>query len=291
AWAYERAGGFGEMLSLPSQFAPGGTREGRFWRFFFPALTANVGFWATLSLNIPDFSRYVRSQREQALGQAIGLPSTMGLYSFIGVAVTSAALVIYPDADPKTLWDPVVLLAKFEQPLVLAVAMLSLCLATLATNIAANVVSPANDFAHLWPQRISFRTGGLITGLIGVAIQPWRLIADPSGFIFKWLVAYSALLGAVGGVLIADYFLIRRTQLSLAGLYEKRGPYWYRGGVNPRAMVALAAGIVPCLPGFVGTLGWAEVSPGWIELYDYAWFVSFGVSLGVYWGLERRTKV
>jgi NCS1 family nucleobase:cation symporter-1 len=290
AWAYQAAGGFGEMLGQPSQFEPGGARAGQFWNFFFPALTANIGFWATLSLNIPDFSRYVRTQREQIVGQAVGLPTTMALYSFIGVAVTSAAVVIYPDADPETLWDPVVLLSKFRNPLVLAVAMVSLCLATLATNIAANVVSPANDFAHLWPQRISFRTGGFVTGIIGVLIQPWKLIADPSGFIFRWLVAYSALLGAVGGVLIADYFLIRRTRLDLAGLYLKDGPYWYRGGVNPRALVALTCGIAPCIPGFLGTVGWAEVSTLWIDLYHYAWFISFGVSLAVYVALMVATR-
>jgi NCS1 family nucleobase:cation symporter-1 len=286
AWAYTSAGGFGQMLSQPSQFVPGGAREGKFWPFFVSALTANIGFWATLSLNIPDFSRYVRTQRDQIIGQAVGLPTTMGLYSFIGVAVTSAALVIYPDADPQKLWDPVYLLSKFSNPAVLAIAMISLCLATLATNIAANVVSPANDFAHLWPQRITFRTGGLITGVIGVAIQPWRLVADPTGFIFRWLVAYSALLGAVGGVLIADYFFLRRTRLDLAGLYSKGGPYWYTGGFNVRALVALVCGIAPCLPGFLGTMGYADVSRVWNELYNYTWFIGFGVSMIVYLALN-----
>jgi NCS1 family nucleobase:cation symporter-1 len=289
AWAYFTAGGFGNMLSQPSQFEPGEPKAGKFWGFFVASLTANIGFWATLSLNIPDFSRYVRSQREQVLGQALGLPTTMGLYSFIGVAVTSAAIVIYPDTPADKLWDPVVLLSKFTNPLVLGVAMVSLCLATLATNIAANVVSPANDFAHLWPQRISFRTGGLITGLIGVAIQPWKLVEDPTGFIFKWLVAYSALLGAVGGVLIADYFFIRRTRLDLPGLYQKDGPYWYTGGFNLKAMIALVLGIAPCVPGFLGTLGYAEVARWWIELYHYAWFISFGISAVAYLALMMLT--
>jgi NCS1 family nucleobase:cation symporter-1 len=278
AWAYYAADGFGPILSQPSAFAPGGRREGQFWAFFFPALTANVGFWATLSLNIPDFTRYAYSQRDQVLGQALGLPTTMGLFSFIGVAVTSATIVIYGSA----IWDPVVLLAKFENPAVLIVAMFALCLATLATNLAANVVSPANDFAHLWPRRISFRTGGLITGIIGILIQPWKLIADPSGYIFKWLVAYSALLGAVGGVLIADYYLIRRTRLDLAGLYRKDGPYWYTGGFNPAGMIALIAGIAPCVPGFLATVEVVEVPVVWKEMYSYAWFISFGVSFVVY---------
>jgi NCS1 family nucleobase:cation symporter-1 len=266
------------MLSQPSQFGPGGARAGQFWAFFFPALTGMIGFWATLSLNIPDFSRYAYSQRDQAVGQALGLPLTMGLYSFIGVAVTSATVVIYG----RAIWDPVDLLAEFRDPVVLSVAMFSLCLATLATNIAANVVGPANDFSHLWPRRISFRTGGLITGVIGVLMQPWRLIADPSGYIFTWLVAYSSLLGAVGGVLIADYFLIRRTRLDLAGLYRKAGPYWYASGFNPAALVALVAGIAPCVPGFVGTVSAVKVAPVWMQLYHYAWFLSFGVAFALY---------
>jgi NCS1 family nucleobase:cation symporter-1 len=278
AWAYQQAGGFGPMLSQPSQFAPGGAKSGQFWAFFFPALTANVGFWATLSLNIPDFSRYAYSQRDQVLGQAVGLPTTMGLFSFIGVAVTSATIVIYG----KAIWDPVVLLTKFNNPIVLIVAMVSLCLATLATNIAANVVSPANDFAHLWPRRISFRIGGFITGVIGILIQPWRLLADPSGYIFTWLIAYSALLGAVGGILIADYFVLRRTRLDLPGLYSRNGAYWYSGGFSSPALVALAAGIAPCIPGFLAQVSEIDVAPFWVQMYHYAWFISFGAAFVVY---------
>jgi NCS1 family nucleobase:cation symporter-1 len=280
-WAYYAANGFGPMLAKPSAFAAGGTKAGQFWPFFFASLTANVGFWATLSLNIPDFSRYAYSQRDQMLGQAIGLPTTMALFSFIGVAVTSATAVIYGE----TIWDPVVVLSKFTNPFVLFVAMLSLCIATLATNIAANVVSPANDFAHLAPRWISFRTGGFITGLIGILMQPWKLVADPTGYIFRWLVAYSALLGAVGGVLIADYFVIRRTRLDLAGLYKKDGPYWYAGGFNPAAVIALVLGIAPCVPGFLANVSesWkASLAPIWSDLYHYAWFISFGVSFVVY---------
>jgi nucleobase:cation symporter-1, NCS1 family len=274
AWAYVQADGFGPMLAEPSQFDPGGPRAGQFWAFFVPALTGMIGFWATLSLNIPDFSRYARTQRDQVLGQALGLPATMALYSFIGVAVTSATIRIYG----KAIWDPVDLLTHFRNPWVLTVAMASLCLATLATNIAANVVGPANDFSHLWPRLISFRTGGLITGVLGILIQPWKLIADPSGYIFTWLVAYSALLGAVGGILITDYYLIRRTELDLKGLYQGRGPYWYARGFNPAAMVALVVGIAPCLPGFLSTIGILEVAPVWVSMYHYAWFISFGLS-------------
>ena len=174
------------------------------------------------------------------------------------------------------------LLNQFDNPIVLSVALFSLCLATLATNLAANVVSPANDFAHLWPRIISFRTGGLITGVISILMQPWRLIADPTGYIFKWLVAYSALLGAVGGILIADYFFVRHTRLNLGGLYRKDGPYWYTGGFNVVAVVALLAGIAPCIPGFLGIIGVLKPSELWTEMYNYAWFMSFGISILVY---------
>jgi NCS1 family nucleobase:cation symporter-1 len=281
AWAYVEAGGFGPILSQPSKFAPGGPKAGQFWQFFFPALTAMVGFWATLSLNIPDFSRYAYSQRDQIIGQTIGLPTTMGLYSFIGVAVTSATVIIYQEE----IWDPVVLVTKFRNPAILVISLFALCLATLATNLAANVVSPANDFAHLWPKKISFRTGGLITGVIGIFIQPWKLIADPSGYIFTWLIAYSALLGAVGGILIADYFLIRRSRLDLPGLYLREGPYWYWSGFNIIALFALAAGIAPCMPGFLATVAKIEVSAIWTDIYHYAWFVSFGLSMCIYLAL------
>lgn len=281
AWAYRAAGGFGPILSQPSQFDPGGAKAGRFWAFFFPALTANVGFWATLALNIPDFSRFARSQRDQAVGQALGLPLTMGLYSFIGVAVTSATIVIYGEA----VWDPVLLLSRFGNPVLHVVGLVGICLATLATNLAANVVGPANDFAHLWPRRISFRIGALITGIAGILIQPWRLVEDPSHYIDRWLVAYSALLGAVGGVLIADYFLLRRMKLDLPGLYRRGGPYWYTGGFHPDGLIALTAGILPCVPGFLATIGLTKATSFWVDLYHYAWFISFGISFLVYAGL------
>ena len=283
AWAYVQAGGFGQMLSTPSAFSAGQPKEGLFWPFFFPALTGMIGFWATLSLNIPDFSRYAKSQKDQMMGQALGLPTTMGLYSFIGVAVTSATVVIYG----QSIWDPVDLIAKFKSPLVLAIALISLCLATLATNIAANVVGPANDFAHLWPEKIDFRRGGYITGVIGILIQPWKLISDPSGYIFTWLIAYSSLLGSIGGILICDYYIIRGAKLDVRELYEKNGAYWYAGGVNGMAMIALALGVAPVIPGFLGTIKAAQVSSFWISLYHYAWFISFGISFAAYRLLTR----
>jgi NCS1 family nucleobase:cation symporter-1 len=282
AWAVSQAGGFGPILSKPSEFAAGGKNGGQFWAYFFPALTGAVGYWATLSLNIPDFSRYAYTQRDQVVGQAVGLPASMALYSFIGAAVTSAAVIIYPHVAEKELWDPVLLISMFKNPVVLVVALFALSLATLATNIAANVVSPANDFAHVWPKRIGFRSGGLITGVIGILIQPWKLYADPSGYIYTWLIGYSSLLGAIGGVLIADYFVIRRTRFDLAGLYQRNGPYWYDGGVNFVAIFALLAGIAPCVPGFFTTIKVWDFGALWTEVYKYAWFVSFGVSFVVY---------
>lgn len=280
AWAWSAAGGVGPMLSQPSQFDVGGPKAGQFWTFFFPGLTANIGFWATLALNIPDFSRYARSQRDQAFGMSVALPPTMALYAFIGVAVTSATVVIFPEHKP--IWDPVLVIARFENPVVHAIALLGLCLATLATNIAANVVGPANDFAQLRPQWISFRLGGVITGVIGILMRPWKLVADPTGYIFRWLVAYSGLLGAVAGVLIADYFVLRRKRLELAGLYQRQGPYWYVAGFNPLALIALLLGILPCLPGFLTATEWYDCGPFWTELYHYAWFISFAGSFVIY---------
>src|SRR6516165_8472975 len=246
-WAYREAGGFGPILSQPSAFMTGQPKAGQFWAYFFPALTGMIGFWATLSLNIPDFSRYAVSQRDQVLGQSLGLPLTMALYSFIGVAVTSATTIIYGE----TIWDPVDVLTRFKNPAVLVLAMLALCIATLATNIAANVVSPANDFAHLAPRRISFRIGGLITGLIGVLMMPWKLVADPNNYIFKWLIAYSALLGPIGGILIADYYVYRRRRLNLMALYEPGGEYRFSNGFSIVALLALLLGVLPSFPGFL----------------------------------------
>jgi NCS1 family nucleobase:cation symporter-1 len=280
-WAYVQADGFGPMLSQPSQFDPGQPKAGQFWSKFFPLLTANISFWATLSLNIPDFSRFARSQRDQVVGQTLGLPTTMALYSFIGVAVTSATIVIYGHA----IWDPVELLKEFQNPVVLIIAMFSLCLATLATNIAANVVGPANDIANLKPKWISFRLGGLITGVIGILIQPWRLLANSAVYVFKWLNGVSILLGACGGVLIADYWVLRRGQLDLEGLYRRQGPYWYKGGWNPHALIAMVAGMAPCLPGFAAELGYLEAGEIWTTIYGYAWFVSFGISFATYLAL------
>ncbi|MCB9730085.1 MAG: NCS1 family nucleobase:cation symporter-1 [Deltaproteobacteria bacterium] len=279
AWAYVKAGGFGTMLEAPSQFAPGGPKEGQFWHVFFPSLTGMVGYWATLSLNIPDFTRYAKSQRDQILGQAIGLPTTMTLFAFIGVAVTSATISIY--GEP--IWDPTLLLGKMGGGATVMISLFALSVATLSTNIAANIVSPANAFINVAPQRISFRTGGLITAGIGVAIFPWKLMESTGGYIFTWLIGYSALLGPIGGILIADYFVLRRTNLDLEGLYRHQGPYTYWHGVNPVAVGAFVLAVLPNIPGFLHAAGALEsVPPLWDQLYTYAWFLGFGLAAALY---------
>ena len=288
-WAWKKAGGFGPMLSQPSAFDAGQAKAGEFSKYFFPALTGMIGFWATLSLNIPDFSRYAKSQRDQVVGQALGLPTTMALYSFIGVAVTSATTIIFGE----TLWNPVDVLTRFDSATVLITAMISLCIATLATNIAANVVSPANDFAHLAPKKITFRIGGYITGVIGVVMMPWKLVADPTGYIFTWLIAYSALLGPIGGILIADYFVWRKCQLNVAALYKADGEYRFTNGFSIVALVAFLVGALPSLPGFlvqIRALKADAVPEAVAHLYNYAWFIGFAVAFVVYLAGRKLTS-
>lgn len=271
-WITTLAGGLGPVLSAPSKFQS----NAEFVHFFIPSLTGMVGFWATVALNIPDFTRYARSQRAQMIGQALGLPAAMTLYSFIGVAVTSASVVIFGTA----IWDPVVLLGRFNRPVVASVALVALLIATLNTNVAANVVSPSNDFSNLNPRLISFRTGGIITGIVGVLLMPWKLLGSFSAYIFGWLIGYSGLLGPIAGIMIADYFILRRCRLDLDALYRAEGVYSYTGGINWRAVCALAAGIIIALTGLV-------VQP-LRPLYDYAWFVGFFVAGAVYLMLMRK---
>ena len=285
-WAYVKAGGFGTMLSTPSAFAVGGPREGQFLQVFFPSLTAMVGFWATLSLNIPDFTRYAKSQKDQIMGQAIGLPTTMTLFAFIGVAVTSATTVIFGEA----IWDPTVLLGKMGGGFTVAISLLALSVATLSTNIAANVVSPANALINAAPQKVTFRMGGLVTAGLGIAIMPWKLIASTGGYIFTWLIGYSALLGPIGGILIADYFILRRTRLDIDSLFRKDGAYWYSGGFNPVAIVTLLVAVAPNVPGFLMAAGFVESVPEIFQtIYTYAWFVGFLLAGVLYTGLMKAT--
>ncbi|MGE0706855.1 MAG: NCS1 family nucleobase:cation symporter-1 [Planctomycetota bacterium] len=283
-WAYVKAGGFGPMLSTPSQFGPGQPKEGQFWSVFFPSLTAMVGFWATLSLNIPDFTRYAKTQRDQVLGQAIGLPTTMTLFAFIGVAVTSATTVIY--GEP--IWDPVKLLGKMGGGFTVVLSLFALSVATLSTNIAANVVSPANAMINVAPQKVSFQLGGYITAGIGIAMFPWKILASSGDYIFTWLVGYSGLLGPIGGILVADYFLLRKTELDLEGLYQRRGPYTYLGGFNPAALIALVLAVLPNLPGFLHRINVISSAPAFLlEIYNYAWFVGFFLAGALYLPLMK----
>jgi NCS1 family nucleobase:cation symporter-1 len=271
-WAKGKAGGFGPMLATPSKFQS----FPEFFRFFIPSLTGVVGFWATVSLNIPDFTRYARSQKDQMLGQALGLPATMTFYSFIGIAVTSATLIIFGEA----LWDPVAVLSRLGNPVAVVIAMIALLMATLNVNVAANVVSPANDFSNLSPRRISFRTGGLITCVMGIVMQPWKLMSSYGSYIFGWLVGYSGFLGPIAGVLICDYFVIRKRNLFTQGLYQRGGKYEYSHGVNWQAIIALAAGAGVA---FIGLF-----VPALKVLYNYAWFVGFAVSFFTYFALMPK---
>jgi NCS1 family nucleobase:cation symporter-1 len=284
-WAISAANGLGPILEQPSKL-----RGSSFWNYFFPALTGMVGFWATLSLNIPDFTRYAKSQKAQIRGQAIGLPPSMTLFAFIGVVVTSATAIVYGN----TIWDPVQLAGRFENKLMVTFAMLAVAISTLATNIAANIVSPANDFSNLAPKKINFRVGGYITGVIGVLIFPWKLIADPTGYIFTWLIAYSSLLGPVGGIMIVDYYFIKKQKLLVDDLYKHNGEYSFGNGFNKNAIIALLCGILPNVPGFLVTIKALskDAFPLWInDLYNYAWFVGFFISGLVYWSLMQKFRV
>ncbi len=283
-WGIHRGGGLERVLNESVKLQRGNTP---FWTLFPAALTANIGYWATLSLNIPDFTRYAKTQRSQALGQALGLPTTMTAFAFIGVAVTSATIVIFGEA----VWDPVVLVTKIGGTGVVMFSALVVLAAQLTTNMAANVVSPSNDFSNLSPRRISYVTGGLITAVIGILMMPWKLYADAAAYIFTWLLGYSSLMGALGGILIADYWVLRRQQLDVNDLFRERGRYTYRNGVNPRAVVALVLAILPVVPGFVRAVsvpGGTVKDPSVFDhLYAYAWFITFALSFVLYLVLMR----
>jgi len=265
-WVRMKAGSFGSMLSTPSQFHS----THAFLDVFFPSLTAMVGYWATLALNIPDFTRFSKSQSAQAWGQAFGLPVAMTLYTFVGIAVTSASAVLFG----HPIWDPIELLGAFHQPVVAFIALIAILVSTLSVNIGANVVAPSNDFSNLYPRLISFRTGGMITGFLGLAMCPWKLLATPDSYIFGWLVGYSGLMGPIAGIMVCDYFLIRHTELDVNSLYHREGAYHYTKGINPRAVVALALGVAIALIGLA-------VKPLHF-LYDYAWFDGFFMAGIVY---------
>lgn len=286
-WASSRAGGLGRVLTESTVLQK---QQNNFWTIFPGALTASVGYWATLSLNIPDFTRYARSQKSQMLGQALGLPLTMTAFAFIGVAVTSATVLIYGIAIP----NPVDLMARFDSVVIILFATAVIFAAQLTTNMAANVVSPSNDFSNLNPRLISYVTGGLITAVIGILMMPWKLMSSMSAYIFTWLIGYSGLMGAIAGILICDYWVIRKQRLNLEGLFDPKGPYSYGSGFNWRAIVALCVAIAPVVPGFLraaSTPGGQVSDPTLLDhLYTYAWFVTFGLGFVLYYVLTRGSK-
>lgn len=282
-WAYVNGGGFGSLLSKPSEFVAGGSREGEFWKVFWPSLTAMIGFWSTLSLNIPDFTRYARSQRDQMIGQGLGLPIPMALLAFVSVAVTSTTVVVFGEL----IWDPVVLAGRMGGAAAI-LGLVFLLLATMTTNLAANVVAPANGFSNIAPRLISFKMGGFITAGLGIAIMPWKLLESAGAYLFVWLVGYSSLLGPIAGILVADYFFVRRCNLNVEALYQRNGEYEYRNGWNPYALLALFLGIAPSLAGFLTAIEVIDNAPAFlVEIYNYAWFVGAFTSAGTYYLFMR----
>lgn len=286
-WASSAAGGLGNVLAGTSALQK---EHANFWSIFPAALTASVGYWATLSLNIPDFTRYARSQSSQMLGQALGLPLTMTAFAFIGVAVTSATVIIYGEA----IADPVQLIQRFDNRIVVFFAMIVIFVAQISTNMAANVVSPSNDFSNLNPKRISYVTGGLITAVIGILMMPWQLMSSMGAYIFTWLIGYSGLMGAIGGILICDYWLIRKRRIELADLYKTSGSYSYSNGFNWSAIVVLILAIAPVVPGFLRaatTPGGQIADPNFFDaIYTYAWFVTFGLAFVLYYVMTKFKK-
>lgn len=284
-WASSRAGGLGRVLEESSALQK---QQNAFWTIFPGALTASVGYWATLSLNIPDFTRYAKSQRSQMMGQALGLPLTMTAFAFIGVAVTSATLLIFGKPIP----DPVELVSKFNSLSVILFATLIIFAAQLTTNMAANVVSPSNDFSNLNPKRISYVMGGIITAVVGVMMMPWKLLGSMGAYIFTWLIGYSGLMGAIAGIMICDYWVLRRQRLSLAELFNENGRYSYTKGFNWYALISFVVAVAPVVPGFLraaATPGGQVANPGMLDtLYTYAWFVTFAIGFVLYFIFMRN---
>ena len=285
AWVYNKAGGFGPIWHQPSQFEPGGTKAGQFWLVFWPSLTAMVGFWATLALNIPDFTRFAKSQKDQVLGQSIGLPVPMALLAMLAVIVTSATVVLYG----KAIWDPVDLASKMTGIAVL-IALIILLIDTVSVNLAANLVGPAYDFSALSPKLISYKSGGYITAFIAIVMMPWKILATTQGYIFTWLVGYSALLGPIAGILIADYYFIRRTQLDVDQLYLEKGKYSYGNGWNMAAIIAFILGVAPNVPGFLNAAfpnTFPDIAVIFKTTYTYAWFVGLALASLIYLGMMK----
>ena len=279
-WAHNKAGGFGPLLDAPSQFVAGGKKAGQFWSTFWPSLTAMVGFWATLALNIPDFTRFAKTQKDQVIGQSVGLPLPMGLLAALAVIVTSATVVLYG----KAIWDPVDLASRMTGAAVL-IALIVLLVDTVSVNLAANLVGPAYDFSALAPRHISYRSGGYLTAGIALVMMPWKILETTQGYIFTWLIGYSALLGPIAGILIVDYYFVRKTELDVQQLYRDKGVYSYGNGWNTVAIVAFLCGVLPNIPGFLNAAfpaAFPAVGEGFKLIYTYAWFVGIAISAVVY---------
>ncbi|MDD3445214.1 MAG: NCS1 family nucleobase:cation symporter-1 [Zavarzinia sp.] len=280
-WALDVTGGLGPVFET----TPKATDAPSFAAIFWPSFTAMAGFWSTLCLNIPDFTRFARTPRDQVVGQALGLPGPMALLGLVAVITTTATVVVYGEA----IWDPVRLSGNIGGIVVL-LGLLIISLDTVSCNLAANLVGPAYDFSALWPSRISYRIGGYITAAIAIVSMPWELLAGTNGYIFVWLIGYGALLGPIVGIMIADYWIVRRARLNVVDLYREEGDYSYRNGWNPAAFGAFAIGVLPNIPGFLhaafpGAFG--DVGAFWTGIYDYAWFVGAGLSIAAYTLLAR----
>lgn len=279
-WVYNKAGGFGLLIDKPSEFVDGGKKAGQFWNTFWPSLTAMVGFWATLALNIPDFTRFAKTQRDQVLGQSIGLPLPMALLATLAVLVTSATVILYG----KAIWDPVDLASRMTGVAVL-IALIILLIDTISVNLAANLVGPAYDFSAISPKLISYKTGGTITAFIAIAMMPWKILESTHGYIFTWLIGYSALLGPIAGILIADYYVIRKMQLDVDQLYVENGKYTYCKGWNMAAIIAFVLGVAPNIPGFLNAAfpaTFPDISEVFKTIYTYAWFAGLTLSGAIY---------
>jgi nucleobase:cation symporter-1, NCS1 family len=279
AWIVLRVGGFGPVFSQPPKLGWGS----RFWPVFVPSLMGMIAFWATLSLNMSDFTRFAASQRRQITGQLAGLPTTMAAISMISIVVTSGTIVLYGSA----IWDPVALVGKFGNPVVVVIGLIMAMLATTCTNVAANVVSPSYDFSNAVPRWLNFRMAGLVAGVIGIAIQPWRLLANPHVYIYTWLDFYGGVLASVAGVLAAGYWLLARTRLDLTALYQAGGRYWFTAGWNWSAVVATVAGAVVAVGGAYSAPGSGPfplhgLIPALKPVYDYSWVAGLVVGFLAY---------
>ncbi|MEI6894397.1 MAG: NCS1 family nucleobase:cation symporter-1 [Colwellia sp.] len=279
-WAYPQIS-ITELLATPANRP----EDASFWGYFFGGLTAMVGFWATLSLNIPDFSRYVKSQKDQLIGQVIGLPLTMFFFAALGVVLTAASTTLVGE----TISDPINLIGKIESPFWVVIAMILIIVATISTNTAANIVSPTNDFQNMAPKRINQTKGVLLTGLIGVLLMAWELMkklgmieSDVSveAMYSGWLLGYSSLLGPIAGIMVIDYFIIKKQELQLDELYKEDSIY---SGVNMSGLLAFA------IPVALTIMALSVESISWF--YQYGWFTgSFAGGL-IYYLLAKKQIV